>query len=955
MAEAESKSRVLFESAMGPKIKFKCLDAKGRPTYWARAAKNDPRVAFPHLHPRNECTETPATLTQNEARIQRDQKDQKDRVEVAEAGNRKAQGSYNSEDRISPTRPVPTSTHDVHGQDTPASSGKRKLDRTSPESLPRAKRIHITLKNDQGKRSAPGTADKYKGLKQGPLRDECHARYLPASGSNQELCERLRLDDAARAQNSTSQESVEEKVTSYSSSGAEPLDRYTHMFQKDLRRECLTRGLPVGLAKRDLRHCLRLYDAARALGLTPEESVEAQRATFEHSIEERARSVSPQRSVKVNTSGTASGKVIEGHTLGNTSLESIVDDGQGPTSLESPEDDATPSTDSQTSSEKDISPSSATTQDLAPDGATSDVYPEPVPTSNYAAMGHLALRLLCKSRSIRHRGVSALQLRQDLMEYDRQLAEQALKAGVEVDAEHKPAGLGVTASASPPPAAFIDLDSSSHDGEILEQRPPLVGASAAIVDKEPVSDYDWTVNKPQRPPALTDPQVEARQGDSMDRISAGVLSDNGSYNSPYSPRLVLKSPREIAKESSLPRTPFTKHPVSLQQPLVSLLNLSMKDVDIGANENTHQEAEEKTKPLSEYSVKMAEKEEFNARYVTESPSWVCCCITPGYESRQKQPAEFSANCLYHVSQLAQRGSFTVKEYQEYLVIQQALGRIKSCLCQKSVADHLEHQVTMTQGGFILAQIWREQLIRRQSLTTFRPDMAAYRRKGILEVMHNIQEDFMIELSSRQQKRPLVLWARIEAMAWFLNTLPTSNEWHHFQDWRRPCRYIMLFGIALLTTIDALLQQKLFNDKEPKVPNLGLVLALFIQSTWNSRPCTMNAYHSRDAYTSPFNNDICMQNENGWAAEVVSLADQHGVRINGVKSIDFIVDRWRLRKKGFESMRDRARKDQYAVLHGGDTEPPSNVTLASIAAKEGESPAKKGTGQRVTVRTFRASM
>lgn len=162
---------------------------------------------------------------------------------------------------------------------------------------------------------------------------------------------------------------------------------------------------------------------------------------------------------------------------------------------------------------------------------------------------------------------------------------------------------------------------------------------------------------------------------------------------------------------------------------------------------------------------------------------------------------------------------------------------------------------------------------------------------------------------------------------------------------------MLFGIALLTTIDALLQQNLFKDKEPKVPNLGLVLALFIQSTWNSLSCIMNTYHSRDAYKSPFNNDICVNNENGWAAEVVSLADQHGVRIRGVKSIDSIVNRWRLRKKSFMSIRDQARKDQFAQLHNGDTAPPSEVTLAFMAAKEGETPAKKGTGQRVKVSVF----
>lgn len=48
-----------------------------------------------------------------------------------------------------------------------------------------------------------------------------------------------------------------------------------------------------------------------------------------------------------------------------------------------------------------------------------------------------------------------------------------------------------------------------------------------------------------------------------------------------------------------------------------------------------------------------------------------------------------------------------------------------------------------------------------------------------------------------------------------------------QDWRKPRRYITVFGIALLTAIDASLQQNFFKDKEPKVPNLALVLALVL--------------------------------------------------------------------------------------------------------------------------------
>lgn len=941
--------------------------SKGRPAYWARSAKNDPPVVFPNLHPLaswqdgRKYTETIPTVTENEARIQ------KNPVEAAQAGKENVQGLYNS--GTSTDRPVPPSTRDVHTRDTVASRDKRKLDTTSPEPLPSAKRIHGTEKDGREEESELGTADKYTYMKRRRMREECWSRSIRASGGPQDLRKRLRLYDAAQEQISSSQASVKQNPTSYTSSRAEPLDRYTHMSQKDLRKQCAKRSLRVSLAKRHLRRCLRLYDAARALGLTPEESLEAQRATFEHSIDEDARSVSPRGSIGRNTFGPACEEAVEGRALGSTSQKSIVDNGQGPTSLKSSEDDASPITKSETSSENNIASSSATSHDSTQDRGTSYVLPGPTATTNYATMSQTELRSMCRSRSLRQNGLSRPKLRMALTAYDRKSAAQTNNAEVKVGAEHKSAELGIAPSASPPPAAFIDLDSSSQDGlgvvssashppavfidldlssqdgETLEQGTRLVAASAAIVRKESESGYLWTVNKGQRPPVSTDAQVDARQGGSKKRVNAWMASEKDPYMSPYSPRLVLKPPKRIGNESSPWATPYTKHPISLQQPLVSLLNLTTKDIKISASESAQEGTQMKTKSLSEYAIKMAEKEEFNARYTTESPTWICCCETPGYEVRQKQLAAFSGNCFYHVPSLAQRGTFTIKEYQEYVTTQQALSQIESCLCQKPAVDHPEHQVIMTQGGFILGQIWREQLTRRQSLTRFRPDMAAYRRKGILEVMHNVQEDFMIELSSRQQKRPLVLWARMEAMAWLINTLPTSNEWRYFQDWTRPCHYIMLFGVALLTTIDALLQKSLFKDKEPKIPNLGLVLALFIQST----------FHSKDAYNPPFNNDICVKNENGWAAEVVSLADQHGVRIDGAKSIDFIVDQWRLRKKSFESIRDRARKEQYATLHNGETIPSSEATLASMAAKEGETPAKRGTGPRVTVRAFRTTI
>lgn len=905
--------------------------SKGKPTYRAHYAKNDPPAVIPNLH-RHPLTslldgrKSPETTMTNtdKAHIQNSG------WGAAEAGEKITPRLCNHEDRLFTATPVSTSTRDTRTQDPAASGGKRKLRSTSPEPLPLAKRIHSTGEEGQEKRSQLERTDKYEYLGRRQLRNECLARSIPASGNIPDLTKRLRLDDAAQARFSSSQKSLKEKVASCTSLSAEPSDRYTHMLQKDLRKECLKRSLPVGLAKTDLRHCLRLYDAARALGLTPEESLEAQKATFEQHDGDCARvgenklGATPEESPE---------EAVEGQPLGKVSRETVVNNGHEPPSLGSSEDDVSALENSQTSSEKAVGSSSATTQASSEgsnqDRGIPDMCLGPAATPNYSTMGQTELRSLCRSRSLMPNGLNASQLRVALTKYDNKLAEQAKNSSVEGD---RTAELRVAKPVSPPPVTFIDLDSSSQDHETLEQQTPLVDASAPM-RQEPLSHYLWTVNTGQRPPQSTNAQIGVLP---RDRVSTEKRSEKA-YVSPYSPLLVHKAPKTNCNGSTPRRTLYTEHTISQQQPLVSLINLTMKDTESDASESAHQETQKKTKPISELAIKMAEKENFNVKYANETPIWICCCDTPGYEVRQKRLAEFPAHCLYHVSHLAQKGFFTIKEYQKYIGTQQALGRIKSCLCEKPAIDHPEHQVIMTQGGFILAQIWREQLTRRQSLTFYRPDMSVYRRKGILEVMHNVHEDFMIELSSRQRKRPLVLWARIEAMAWFINTLPTSSEWHYFQDWKKPRHYIIFFGIALLTTINALLQQNLFKDKEPKVPNLGLVLALFIQSTWNSPSCTTNSFHSRDAYKSPFNNEICVNNENGWAAEVVSLADSQGVRIGGVKSIDFIVDRWRLRKRSFELIRDRARKEQHPISNNGE------ATLASIAAKEAETPK----GKRVT--------
>ena len=887
------------------------LYSNGRPVH---SAGKDPPIVSPAFLPvtnrqdGKRCGNTITTGTEYEARIRENQ------VEAAETGKRNSWEIY--DDEGSRCTPMPQAGHKA------ASTGKRKLDGTCSDSLPAAKRIHSTSKKGHEKRSKTNPANRYDHLTKKLLRGKCWSRSISASGSKEDLVQRLRLDDTTRAQIPASQKPVKETATSFTPPRAEPLDRYTPMSQKDLHKECLNRSLPIGHSKRDLRFCLRTYGAALVLGLTPEESLEAQRATFQHLVEEDARSVSSLESTEEDTLGVGFEEAVEGQEMDNTSRMSIVNETQGPASL------GTSSRGSRASSDKNVASSPATTQDSAQDCGAAGTCPGPVATSNYAAMGGFELRSLCRSRSLKHHNYRLSQLRKALKNHDRKLYKETKNLGVADDAKCPIAKLEGAPTASQTPDAFIDLDSSSQDVETPEQRARSL-------------------------PISLDAQGETRQGGSMKRTSDEILSEKDPYVSFNSLRIGPSQQEKIDNERTLRRTLYDTGSISPQQPLVSLLNLTIKEAGDDTCTSTHQEIQMNTKPLSEYATKVAAKAEFTARYAPGVPFWICCCVTPDYEVGQKQLADFSGSCLYHVPQLAQRGPFTMKEYHEYRDTQQALDRIASCLCQKPAVSHPEHQVTMTEGGFILARIWREQLIRRQSLTNFDTNME---RMGPLEVMHNVLEDFMIELSTRQQRRPLVLWARIEAMAWFTNLLPTSNEWHFTQNRNRPRHYIMLFGIALLTTIDALLQENLFKGKESKVPNLGLVLALFIKSTWDLPPCTWNLAW-KGLYKSPFNNSICANNENGWAAEVISLADQHGVDIIGIPNIDFVVDQWRMRKAFIESIRDRARKERYAryvVLSGEKVLPPNEATLVSRAAKEGEPPAKRGTGQRTTVCCFRFS-
>ena len=864
----------------------------------------------------------------------------------------------------------------------------------------------------------PEVKDRYTHIGSNELREESYRRGLPLNLSNKDQRHRFKTYDAAQMpglilQNAepqesiTSQESIVANTASYLGSETEIEDRCTQMGSNELREESSKRGLPLNPSNTDHRRCLRIYDAARTLGITREEAVEAQEAHPATSRELSASKPTFQASRNDQTAVTRS--------------------------LESPE-------------ERALRINSGTKKNV---GAlrrliTEDRKPRTM------SQGY------CKNRDKNGRfrkrkfdnGVHRMSGGQnrDQHQFENTLDELDLalrgegrnndqNGRLDDSQDHWGALVDFTKTSLPIP--YIDLDTSSDDGSKSDESPERLtkveGFTTGSQGKEPILNHPSTTGKAQRPGVPADPnstnpvlqeilkdktveygcsKIPLKKDCTTRLIAKAPMSSKSTVNNidgktltatdgqdvrfnKYralrgAPEPYIKTPQEpmhgvqkTCLKKSLDIKPYVEPSIIIERPLVALLSLTFRDAEtmetrvrsgeqtVSLNEDsmatravsipatgvnldfkpydlavidtcvsTYKETLEKTKadPLLAHARALAEKEAFEARYTPGSPSWICCCTVPGNQIRQRPAASFSGNCLYHVPEIAQQGTYTIAEYQGYVARQNALDRQESCLCQKLATDHQEHCVIITTEGFVLAQIWREQLYRRYFRAASSSDVAEYRRQGLYEVMHNIFHDFMFEISSHPQIRPLALWARVEAMAWFINTFSTGDEWHGFENWRRPCQYIMLFGEALLTMIVVLVQQKMFKDNEQRIPNLSLVLALFIESTW-SAPSSVLGLSSNHAYQSPFSDEVCINNENGWAAEVIDLADQHKVRIHGTMNIVFTVDRWRLKKKAFQSSGDRNKKMPRTTLHMGEMILPEEATLTSTTTNGCE------TGQR----------
>lgn len=80
--------------------------------------------------------------------------------------------------------------------------------------------------------------------------------------------------------------------------------------------------------------------------------------------------------------------------------------------------------------------------------------------------------------------------------------------------------------------------------------------------------------------------------------------------------------------------------------------------------------------------------------------------------------------------------------------------------------------------------------------------------------------------------------------------------------------VMLFGTALLTTIDVLIEKGLFKSEDSDIRNIGLILGHFLKFAHDSK-------------------EMCMANEDGWKKIVLERADEHGIKPH-MTSIDHII-------------------------------------------------------------------
>lgn len=112
---------------------------------------------------------------------------------------------------------------------------------------------------------------------------------------------------------------------------------------------------------------------------------------------------------------------------------------------------------------------------------------------------------------------------------------------------------------------------------------------------------------------------------------------------------------------------------------------------------------------------------------------------------------------------------------------------------------------------------------------------------------------------------------IRGMVSDMTTMPLSyilTRRSGIDDSEGNAKRVMLFGTALLTTIDILIKESLFKSENSDIRNLALILGHFLNFVHDTK-------------------EMCKANEDGWKKIVLERADEHGIEPYMI-SIDHII-------------------------------------------------------------------
>ena len=108
--------------------------------------------------------------------------------------------------------------------------------------------------------------------------------------------------------------------------------------------------------------------------------------------------------------------------------------------------------------------------------------------------------------------------------------------------------------------------------------------------------------------------------------------------------------------------------------------------------------------------------------------------------------------------------------------------------------------------------------------------------------------------------------------------------------------VMLFGTALLTTIDILIKERLFKSQDSDIRNVALVLGHFL-----------NFAHDME--------ETCRANEDGWKTKVLDLADAHDIKPLMI-GIERVISEIRTNKADATSDEDESTKSKLEIRREG---------------------------------------